>query len=101
MSERSPQGNGAGRAGTHRPARTGMTLPLMVFVLFGAPLVLYVWETLSALLAGHLEVRSLAIALVLGMIFLSAATVLGRHLRRIEASSAYSMKESADDARTR
>ena len=59
-------------------------LPLAVFVLVGAPLVLYVWKTLSELLSGRFDAPSFAIALLLATTFLSAASLLGAHLRALE-----------------
>jgi hypothetical protein len=78
-----------------------LILPLAVFVLVGAPLVLYVWETVSELLGGHFDARSLAIALALGAIFLSAASFLGRHLHQIGSPHPRPTEETDDGTTAR
>jgi hypothetical protein len=64
-----------------------LVLLLIVTALAGVPLVAYLWETLNALLSGHVDTRRLAVSAPVLVLFIALLALLGRLLGRIDAAS--------------
>lgn len=60
-----------------------LVLAMTVFLLIGAPIVLYDWYTIDNVLNGILHPVSMVIASALACIFLICATILGRYIRNL------------------
>lgn len=61
---------------------TGLVLRMAVFVVLGAPLVGYLWETISTLLALRVHGTQLLIALPALLLFISLMMWMSRVLRQ-------------------
>lgn len=73
-------------------SRTGsvdgrLALLLGLLVLAGIPFVAILWETLNALLAGHIQPRRLLVSLPLLFVFLGILVFAGRALGRVDRSA--------------
>lgn len=72
-----------------RPGAADVRLALLlaVIVVVGVPFVAILWETLNALLSGHIQPRRLLLSAPLLIVFLAILTVAGRALGRHDRSS--------------
>lgn len=55
---------------------------MALFFVIGAPIVLFDWWTLDQVLAGHFPVIPMIVATILLGVFIAAAALLGRRIRR-------------------
>jgi hypothetical protein len=58
---------------------------LAVFLIIGAPIAYYVWDTLSDLLAGNFEGTAVVSSLVLLVVFIVVSRFLGKYVRSISS----------------
>jgi hypothetical protein len=60
-----------------------LVLAMTLFVLIGAPIVLYDWWTLDQVLAGIVRLVPMIVASALACVFLICAAILGRYIRNL------------------
>lgn len=73
-----------------------LLLPMALFVIIGTPLVAYIWETLNLLVAGHVDLVRLAIALPATALLAGVLVLLSRSISRWEGAR----RDNAGTART-
>jgi hypothetical protein len=71
-----------------RPPFLKLFASILGFVLVGTPLVAYLWDTLTWLMAGHVNGRRLAIAAVAGLLFAALLRLLMRAVWQWEGAGA-------------
>lgn len=62
-----------------------LVLAMALFLLVGAPIVLYDWYTIDEVFAGIVRPVPILIAAALGCVFLIFAAILGRYIRNLMA----------------
>ena len=71
----------------HRPETTGRLVRMYIgFVVLGIPMIAYLWGVVSDVLAGHLRVGRIVVAILVTLVFFGMLRTLARTVQRIDAA---------------